>query len=318
MRIQRLVLLAAIALFVFGGCYSEPEERLSSRLDRFLSLLNAGETQYVAEGSYAQAAASLAGRAEKDADLLRNYRSLLEAEDVPFFSYDQAIRYFGGSLDGRIRFLRFVKILKEPELLSFNKGLCSDTAALLLTRFEKSSRLAKDYADHIAPKRKRMTDEELAANYIWTKCLLPFVALYRVMSPSEQTQLIEGDIAQAARSLAARRGTDPKVQQRLELIRYLLPETRAFEYPEMVFEAASLRDIQDKTMRRSLTALVDGVADSRKTNDLVSQANVLGQAKALGVVFPAPTESQKRLEELEGDIAWFKDFVDEKIDFYSN
>ena len=306
MRIQRLGLLAAaIALFIFGGCYSEPEERLSSRLGRFLSLLNAEETQYIAEGSYAQAAASLAGRAEKDADLSKNYRSLLEAEDIPFFNYNQAIRYFAGSLNGRIRFLRFVKILKEPELLSFNKGLSSDTAALLLARFEKSSRLAKDYAENIAPKRKRMNDEELTANYIWSKCLLPFAALYMSMSASEQTQLIEGESAQAARSLAAKRGTVPKVQQNLELIRYLLPETRAFEYPEMVFEAASLRDIQDKTMRRSLVVLVNGIVEGKKADDRFKQAK-------------APAERQKSLEELEDDIEWFKDFVDEKIDFYSN
>jgi hypothetical protein len=312
MGIQRLGLLVAIALFVFGGCYSEPEERLSSRFGRFLDLLNAAERQYIAEGLYSIVAASFAGRAEKDADLARSYRSLLEAEDIPFFNYNQAVRYFAGSLDGRIRFLRFVKILEEPELLSFNKGLSADTAALLLTRFEKSSRLAKDYAEHIAPKRKRMNDEELAADYTWSKCLLPFAALYMPMSASERTQLIEGDSAQAARSLAAKRGTDPKVQQSLELIRYLLPETQALEYPEMVFEAAALRSIQDREMRRSLAELVMGVAKDKKTDDLIKQA------KALGVVFPVPTERQKRLEELEGDIVWFKDFVDEKIDFYSN
>ncbi|MDR2734339.1 MAG: hypothetical protein LBC99_06785 [Spirochaetota bacterium] len=311
MCIRQLGLLV-MALFVFGGCYSEPEERLSSRLGRFLDLLSAGEVQYIAGGLYTQAAASLAGRVQQDADLAKNYHNILAAEDIPFFNYNQAVRYFAGSLDGRIRFLRFVKILEEPELLSFNKGQSSDTAAMLFARFEKKPRLAKDYADTIAPKRKRMNDQEIADVYIWTKCFLPFSALYMAMSASERTQLVDGEITQAARSLAAKRGTDPRVQQSLELIRYHLPETRALEYPEMVFEAAALRDIQDKAMRRSLAILVGGFADGKESGAL------LNQAKALGVAFPVPTERQKRLEELEGDIAWFKDFVDEKLDFYTN
>jgi hypothetical protein len=310
-RIFGLLFASVLIVFAVGGCYSEPEERLSSRLNRFLDLLNTEEKKNIADGLYDEAAASLAGRVAQDANLSRNYNSLLGAEDIPFFNYKQAIQFFTGSLDGRIRFLRFVKMLEEQELLSFNKGLLSETAQFLFVRFEANPRLAKEYAESIAPNRKRMSEAELVTSFVWAKKLYPFVMLYAGMNDSERKQLIGGEIAQAVRSLAVRRGTDPRVQQTHELIRLILPETMT-EYPEKVFEAASLSTIQDQAMRRSLETIAIAANAGKQAGDL------LNDAVAFGVVFPAPSERQKRLEDLEGDIAWFMDFVDEKIDFYSN
>jgi len=304
-----VLVLGAIA---FSGCHSETEERLSVRLDRFMNLLSAHEIGLIHDREYAEAAASLGSRVESSAELARAYEHVLDEENILFFSYEQAIRFFAGSMDGRIRLLRFVKMLRSQELLAFNEGRHAELARLLDARFETRPALMKDYADRIAPKRRKDNDEDLSADYFWSKQILPFVVLHRSMSDAERIMLVDGNGEDAARSFMGRRSTDPmRVQQTLENIYLLLPETRAYDLPVTALIHAALTNIEDRQSRRALAAAAAGIADGRSREDMQAQI------AAAGISFPALSEQRKRIQQLEVDIAWFQAFVQEEINFFN-
>ena len=312
MGVRARVFLIAAGVMLLAGCYSETEERLSVRLDRFMHLLNEQETALVDAREYKEAAAALARRVEADAGLRQAYESVLDEENILFFNYEQAIRFFAGSIDGRIRFFRFVKMLREAELLAFNEGRHAELSRFLLARFEARPALEKDYEDRIAPKRSQDNEEELYADYLWTKHILPFAVLYRFMSETERAMLADGDGSMAARSLMARRASDPRrIQQTLENIYILLPETRAYEFPVTALIHAALTNIQDQQSRRALMDIAAGIADGRSREALQTQIT------AAGISFPPLSERQKRIEQIEDDVAWFDAFVKEEIDFFN-
>jgi hypothetical protein len=303
--------LAAGAMLL-SGCYSEPEGRLSVRLERFMNLLTASEMSLIDAREYSEAAASLALRMESNADLKRAYEYVLDEENILFFSPDQAVRFFAGSMDGSIRFFRFVRMLRGPELLAFNEGRHAELARLLHARFEARPALAQEYAERIAPKRMQDSDEGLYKDYLWSKHIRPFALLYRFMSEAERAMLVDGDGSDAARSFMGRRGTDPRVQQTLESIYISLPETRVYDFPVMAFIRAALTNIQDRQSRRTLAAVADDIISGRQSREAL-----WAQIMAAGISFPELDNQWKRLEQLENDIAWFDAFVREEIDFFN-
>jgi len=306
---KRIAVIAGVLLCL--GCSTEPEERLQARLDRFMALLNTNERDLIAQGQYDAAAAALGIRAEQGGEFARAWREILDGENILFFDYRRAVRFFAGAMDGRIRFLRFVNMLSEPELLAFNKASHAELARLLLARFEARPSLESEYRERVAPKREEQSEEAIRDELVWKKFVLPFVLLYRCMNEAERMMLIYGDAAAAARAFFGRRGSEPKVQQALEGIHTLLPETRGLELPVQAFDAASLASVQDRQARRALGDLAEGSNEGRSVGD------ALRQLEAMGVRFPEPGEREYRLGRLESDLAWFEDLVQEKINFFN-
>jgi len=296
-----------------SGCFSNPEERLSSRLDRFMKLLPDSERALVDAGRYADAARSLEKRLQADKELDREYREIQDDENILFFDVERTLRFFCGSMRERTKLLRFVALLDGQELSMFNQGQMAEGARLLARRMQDKSGLAATYREKIKPSRIGAAADELARLVVVDGIARPYGELSAAMTADERDVLARGDAVKACRLLAARQGTAPVVQAAHARIRDLVPETRTEELPVAVFDKAAW-PATNAALRKGVEDVLPflaGDAGAWQTN-----GRALALVDALVKLAPRATEEQLLAKSLQRDFQWFSDLVQEKIDFY--
>ncbi len=305
---------ALVALLT--GCFSEPEARLGSRLERFLSILDGQERDLLGAGEYSRVAESLKRRLATSKDLENRYREVLHEENIEFFDTEHALRFFDGSMRARAKLFRFVALLDKEEVLAFNERRFADLARSLDRRFSADPGLEQVYRKEIAPGLEKVSDSELAADHAIEAVVRPYAELYAVMTPLERDSLTQGDAGKACRQVAARMASEPAVQKARAAIQARLPATRDQEVAAMVFDAAAASHVTNREVRKTLSRMAEWILAGTRADTGALRAAFSKEVQALAAVLPGFEASARRQMLIERELAWFALVVDERLNFF--